>query len=99
MALFASHHVCHEAAHAWFAANRSHGWANCPLTENRLVRVLANPAASRTELRAVDLARRLDAFRASTPLRGEWPAVVTNARPPRSSERPPQARLSPAALY
>lgn len=44
VALFDPDHVHHEAAQAWFSANRLHGWATCPLTENRLVRILSHPA-------------------------------------------------------
>jgi toxin-antitoxin system PIN domain toxin len=27
----------------WFAANRTHGWATCPITESGFVRVSSNP--------------------------------------------------------
>lgn len=43
VALFDPDHVHHELAHDWFADHRSAGWASCPLTENGLIRVLANP--------------------------------------------------------
>lgn len=43
VALFDPMHVHHEAAHEWFARNRSGGWATCPLTENGFVRVVSNP--------------------------------------------------------
>ena len=36
-------HVHHREAHAWFAANRSGGWATCPLTQCAFVRVSSNP--------------------------------------------------------
>lgn len=36
-------HVHHRKAHAWFAANRSSGWASCPLTQCAFVRVSSNP--------------------------------------------------------
>lgn len=36
-------HVHHVRMRAWFAANRSRGWATCPLTESGFVRVSANP--------------------------------------------------------
>ena len=44
VALFDPDHVHHDAAHAWFGANRKGGWATCPLTENGLVRILSNAA-------------------------------------------------------
>ncbi len=43
VALFDPMHVHHEAAHAWFARQRSEGWATCPLTENGFARVVSNP--------------------------------------------------------
>jgi toxin-antitoxin system PIN domain toxin len=46
IALFDPDHVHHEPAHRWFEDQRRAGWATCPLTENGLLRVLANPAYS-----------------------------------------------------
>jgi toxin-antitoxin system PIN domain toxin len=43
VALFDADHVHHDLAHDWFSDNRHSGWSTCPLTENGLVRVLANP--------------------------------------------------------
>jgi hypothetical protein len=36
-------HVAHDAAHAWFAATGSAGWATCPTTENGLLRIVGHP--------------------------------------------------------
>ena len=44
VALFQPGHIYHEAAHEWFATNRDRGWATCPLTENGVLRILANSA-------------------------------------------------------
>jgi toxin-antitoxin system PIN domain toxin len=44
VALFDTEHENHEEAHRWFARNRRHGWATCPITLNGCVRVLSNPA-------------------------------------------------------
>jgi uncharacterized protein len=38
-------HVHHAAIRRWFAANRSRGWATCPITESGFVRVSSNPRA------------------------------------------------------
>lgn len=62
VALFDPDHVHHEAAHRWFAAHRSAGWATCPLTENGVVRVLSNPAYSATAERPAQVIERLRAF-------------------------------------
>jgi toxin-antitoxin system PIN domain toxin len=65
IALFDPHHIHHEAAHAWFGAQRSLGWASCPLTENGVVRILSHPAYSPAPERPADIARRLSSFRDS----------------------------------
>lgn len=62
VALFDPDHVHHEAAHGWFAANRSAGWATCPLTENGLIRILSNPAYTSAPERPAGVIRRLEAF-------------------------------------
>jgi toxin-antitoxin system PIN domain toxin len=49
-------HVHHQAARAWFAANREAGWATCPLTEGGFVRVSSNPTVLPSVI-AVDDAR------------------------------------------
>jgi toxin-antitoxin system PIN domain toxin len=36
-------HVHHAAMRKWLAANRSKGWATCPMTESGFVRVSSNP--------------------------------------------------------
>jgi len=43
IALFDPDHAFHERAHAWWAKNAKRGWASCPLTENGVVRIMANP--------------------------------------------------------
>jgi uncharacterized protein len=76
VALFDPDHVHHEAAHDWLAANRSAGWATCPLTENGLVRILSNSAYSGVHETAAGVRRRLGAFCES----GDhcfWPDEVT----------------------
>ena len=62
IALFDPNHVHHDLAHDWFADNRGHGWATCPVTENGFVRVLANPAYGGPVARASELLSRLAAF-------------------------------------
>jgi uncharacterized protein len=62
VALFDPEHLHHEAAHAWFSANRENGWASCPLTENALVRILSNAAYAGTHQMTAAIRERLDAF-------------------------------------
>ncbi|NJD20728.1 MAG: PIN domain-containing protein [Gemmatimonadetes bacterium] len=65
VALFDPAHIHHDAAHAWFAAERGNGWATCPLTENGLLRVLSNPAYPGRRTTLADAADRLRRFVAS----------------------------------
>lgn len=44
LALFDPHHVHHEPAQAWFAAESSQGWATCPITENGFIRIASQPS-------------------------------------------------------
>jgi len=62
VALFDPDHVHHESAHRWFAAERDFGWATCPLTENGLLRVLANPAYSQSGAPPALILERLQVF-------------------------------------
>ncbi len=62
VALFDPAHVHHEAAHAWFGANRKNRWATCALTENGFVRVLSNPAYPGSQTTVEDAASRLRTF-------------------------------------
>lgn len=43
IALFDAAHVHHQPAHRWMEANRSKGWASCPITQNGCVRVMSQP--------------------------------------------------------
>ena len=47
IALLWPSHQDHQTAVRWFAANRSKGWATCPVTEAGFVRIVSNPAFSR----------------------------------------------------
>jgi toxin-antitoxin system PIN domain toxin len=60
VALFHPDHIYHDAAHEWFGANRIRGWATCPLTENGLLRILANSATSGDHHSPESLRGRLD---------------------------------------
>ena len=41
IALLQPDHVHHASAHGWWTANRSAGWASCPLTQNGFVRIVS----------------------------------------------------------
>lgn len=57
IALVDEGHVHHLVIHEWWAANSSHGWATCPLTENGLARIMSQPGYknSITTTFAIDL--------------------------------------------
>ena len=65
VALFDPEHVHHDLAHDWFADQRTHGWATCPITENGFVRVLTNPKYPAGHPRPLDVVDRLRTFCAS----------------------------------
>ena len=43
IAMFQTDHAHYRRAHQWWEANRSEGWASCPLTQNGFVRILSQP--------------------------------------------------------
>ncbi|MFP4377977.1 MAG: TA system VapC family ribonuclease toxin [Spirochaetales bacterium] len=47
IALLDPDHDFHARAHTWWHAHRDQGWASCPLTENGVVRIMANPSYNR----------------------------------------------------
>ena len=77
VALFDQDHIHHEAAHIWFSANRSRGWATCPITENGVVRILSNIAYTQGRHESTEAVRnRLDTFCASGN-HSFWPEQVS----------------------
>lgn len=60
--LFKAGHTHHQAAHDWFAENAEFGWASCPITENGVLRILANPLRADPFVALADLVQRLKAF-------------------------------------
>lgn len=65
VALFDPDHVHHDFAHDWFADQRAHGWATCPVTEAGFVRVVTNPKFRPDPPRPVEAAAQLRRFCAS----------------------------------
>jgi uncharacterized protein len=63
LAMFDEDHIHHERAHAWWDANKDHGWASCPLTQNAFVRVFSQPTYRRGGISA---AAALDLLREAT---------------------------------
>ena len=65
VALFNPDHIHHDTAHDWFAEHRADGWATCPITEQGVVRILANPKYWSEFERTAALVERLATFCAS----------------------------------
>jgi toxin-antitoxin system PIN domain toxin len=76
VALFNPDHIHHDLAHDWFAQEHRGGWATCPITEQGLVRILANPKYWTEFERTVTVLDRLRAFCASRHHRF-WPDAVS----------------------
>jgi toxin-antitoxin system PIN domain toxin len=77
VALFDPDHLHHEAAHTWFSANRIHGWATCPITENGLVRILSNLGYTGGRHESPEAVRiRLDTF-SSRGNHAFWPEQIS----------------------
>ena len=55
-------HVHHDAAWAWFDADRDAGWATCVLTEAGLVRVSCNRAVVHRTVTALDAVAVLESL-------------------------------------
>jgi hypothetical protein len=81
IALFDAAHLNHSAAHAWLTANRSAGWATCPLTQNACLRVLSHPNYP-GHLAVAEVARRLSSA-TSAPDHEFWPDSVSLCDPGR----------------
>lgn len=61
IALLDQGHVLHAAAAGWLARELDHGWATCPITENGLVRTMAQLAYPNPQLVALVDARLAEA--------------------------------------
>ena len=74
IALLQPHHTHFERAQAWWEANRPHGWASCPLTQNGFIRIVAQ-TPSRERLTMAEAIGRLQEL-ASTTDHEFWPDDV-----------------------
>lgn len=62
VALFDPAHLHHHVAHTWLAAQRSAGWATCPITENGFARTVSDPAYPGRRATLADALARLQGF-------------------------------------
>jgi len=72
VALFDEAHVHHEEAHDWFSRKSKQGWRTCPITENGVMRVLANPSYPNAPGSFAGLAQALEDFKKSSPFYSFW---------------------------
>lgn len=75
LALLDQDHLRHEHARAWYAREREHGWASCPLSQNGFIRIMSQRSYSSTRT----IGDALTILRAAT-IRAEhafWPDDVS----------------------
>jgi toxin-antitoxin system PIN domain toxin len=75
IALLDQGHVLHRPASRWLERHLDHGWATCPLIENGVVRIMAQPAYPNPRPAAL-VARRL-AEACLHPSHAFWPEPVS----------------------
>jgi toxin-antitoxin system PIN domain toxin len=67
--------VLHQAATHWLAREHVHGWATCPITENGVVRIMAQPAYPNHRPAALVASRLAEACR--HPSHAFWPEPIS----------------------
>jgi uncharacterized protein len=67
IALLDPDHTLHDKAHTWWEVNSNSGWASCPICENAVVRIMANPVYSKhARFSPADMIVRLKNFASQT---------------------------------
>ena len=61
IALLDQGHLLHRPATRWLEGQLAHGWATCPITENGVVRIMAQPAYPNAQPTALVAARLAEA--------------------------------------
>ena len=75
IALLDQGHVLHRAATLWLEREQEHGWASCPITENGVVRIMAQPAYPNVQPAALVAARLAEACSHSS--HAFWPEPIS----------------------
>jgi uncharacterized protein len=75
IALLDQGHVLHRTAARWLERELEHGWATCPITENGVVRIMAQPAYPNHQPAARVAERLSEACR--HPGHAFWPAPIS----------------------
>jgi hypothetical protein len=76
IALIDPAHVQHDLAHVWFAKTGKKAWATCPLTQNRVLRIVGSPRYSNSPGTPAAVAEIMTTFLA-LPGHEFWPDDVT----------------------
>ena len=74
IALLDQGHVLHRAPTRWLERELAQGWATCPITQNGVVRIMAQPAYPNPQPAALVAARLAEACRHPSHL--FWPAPI-----------------------
>ena len=75
IALLDQSHLLHRPATRWLEGHLEHGWATCPLTENGVVRIMAQPAYPNPQPAALVAARLAEACQHSS--HAFWPELIS----------------------
>jgi uncharacterized protein len=75
IALHDRDHVHHVRAANWFETHIEHGWASCPLTQNGCLRIMSQPAYSRSQPMAVLMTMLQQSI--SSPVHKLWPDDIS----------------------
>jgi toxin-antitoxin system PIN domain toxin len=79
IALLDQGHMLHRAATRWLHGELQQGWATCPITENGVVRIMAQPAYPNPQPAALVAERLAEASRDSS--HGFWPEPISLLQP------------------
>ena len=75
IALLDQSHLLHRPATGWLERQLEHGWATCPITENGVVRIMAQPTYPNGQPAALVAARLAEAC--SHPSHAFWPEPIS----------------------
>jgi predicted nucleic acid-binding protein len=86
IALLDQAHVLHRTAMRWLESEQAHGWATCPITQNGVVRIMAQPAYPNTQPAALVAERLAEAC--AHPSHAFWPEPISGCWAPARSPMP-----------
>ncbi|QVL54074.1 MAG: VapC toxin family PIN domain ribonuclease [Cyanobium sp. M30B3] len=75
IALLDQGHLLHRSATRWLERQLEHGWATCPITENGVVRIMAQPTYPNVQPAALVAARLAEACSHSSHV--FWPEPIS----------------------